>query len=369
MGTQVQAKILHIETVKDWRGGQQQVQYLVEGLVKKGVPTALVCPPGSELARRFKLLELPLFPVKIGHAFDLKAARSIVRVIKDHGFNILQAHSSHALALALLVKTMLPEIKLVASRRVDFSVKKPLVGALKYNNPLVDRVVCVSQNVLRVLKNDGVKPQRLTVIHDGIDLQRFEKASPDGLREELQIPENHLIVGTVAALVGHKDYPTLLKAAQQVLKKQENVTFCAVGDGGDREPLLQLHQSLDLGERFKFVGFRKDVGRFFKLFDVFVLSSHMEGLGTSVLDAMACGLPVVATAAGGIPEMIENGKNGLLVPPRNPQALAGAILQLLNDEALRHSLALAGKKNVSRFSIENNVLQHIELYQQLLKTD
>ncbi len=369
MGTQLQAKVLHIETVKDWRGGQQQVQYLVEGLVKKGVSTALVCPPDSELARRFKLLELPFFSVKIGHAFDLKAARNIVRLIKDRDFNILQAHSSHALALALLVKTMLPGIKLVASRRVDFSVKKPLVGALKYNNPLVDRVVCVSQNVLRVLKNDGVKPQRLTVIHDGIDLQRFEKTRPEGLRKELQIPENHLIVGTVAALVGHKDYPTLLKAAQLVLKQQFNVTFCAVGAGGDRDPLLQLHQSLELGEGFKFVGFRKDVGRFFKLFDVFVLSSHMEGLGTSVLDALACGLPVVATAAGGIPEMIENGKNGLLVPPRNPQALAQAILKLLNDEPLRQTLARTGQKSVSRFSIENNVRLHIELYRELIKED
>lgn len=359
-------KVLHLETALEWRGGQQQISYLVQGLMQKAVPTALVCRPGAKIFEYFETNGLPVVPLNIRHGLDLVAARRIAKMAKEQGFNILHAHSSHALMLGLLVKMLFRPLKLVASRRVDFSVKKSVVGTLKYNNGLVDKVICISENISRVLIDDGVSKEKLVIIHDGIDINRFELKSADELRRELSIPDEHFVVGTVAALVGHKDYPNLLQAAKTVLQEFEKVTFVAVGDGGDRDELEALKRDLNLGNRFLFVGFRDDLERFYSLFDVFVLASHKEGLGTSVLDALACGLPVVGTRAGGIPEMIEPEVNGMLVPARDPQALASAILRLLKDEVLREKLAQNARPSVQKFSVEQMVQKHIVLYRSLL---
>ncbi len=369
MGKETKIKVLHLETAVEWRGGQQQIAYLVHGLLKAGLETTLICRPESEIYRHFKQKGWPVLPVQIKHSADIKTARIIARFANENRFDLLHVHSSHALSLGILIKMMQPKLKLVASRRVDFSVRKPLIGTLKYNNKFIDRIICISENIARVLANDGVPPTKITVIHSGIDLDRFNCNSTTDLKEELRIPKDHLVVGTVAALVGHKDYPTLLQAAQKVIRRVPNVTFVAVGDGGDREKLRELHRSLELGNRFLFTGFRSDLQRFYNLFDVFVLASHKEGLGTSVLDALACGLPVVATKAGGIPEMITNEENGLLVPARNPQASASAIERLLKDWDLRKRLANNARASVQAFSFENMVQKHIALYRELVEGD
>ena len=366
MGKDTQIKILHLETALEWRGGQQQIVYLLQGLIANGIQTVLACSPKSEIMKYCRKNNLPVLPVEIGHGWDFSAARQIARFMQENAFNILHAHSSHALSLSLLVKTMRRSVKLVASRRVDFSVNKPVIGSLKYNNRLIDRIVCISENIARVLQQDGVDARKLTVIHSGIDVHRFVGVETSELRAELNISSEHLIVGTVAALVGHKDYPTLMQAAQLVCKKRADVTFLAVGDGGDRGKLNALHKELGLGDCFRFVGFRSDLQRFYNLFDIFVLSSYLEGLGTSVLDALACGLPVVATRAGGIPEMIVHEQNGLLVEKKNPRELAAGIERLINDDALRERLSQNARQSVKAFSYENMVQKHLMLYRELL---
>ena len=369
MGKKAEIKVLQLESSTEWRGGQQQIAYLIKGLLQVGVTTAIACRPQAQIFSYSQKHHWPVVPIKMRHSFDFTAAFKIAQFFKKNGFNILHAHSSHALTLSLIVKKMLPSLKLIAARRVDFSVRKPLIGVFKYNNRLIDRIVCVSENVAHVLQKDGVSSHKLTVIHSGIDIERFRNKPTAGLRNELQIPEDHLVVGTVAALVGHKDYPTLLRAAAQVIHKWPKVTFCAVGDGEERARLMAMAQKLKLSSRFRFVGFRTDLERFYNLFDLFVMSSHMEGLGTAILDAMACGLPVVATRAGGIPEIVGHQSNGLLVPPKDPPALAQAILELLQNVDLRVALAKRARQSVKKFSYQTMVQKHIQLYQQVLAAD
>ena len=179
----------------------------------------------------------------------------------------------------------------------------------------------------------------------------------------LGIPVGHSVVGTVAAMAGHKDYPNLLKAAEIVTRSREDVTFCALGDGPDRESILRQAQRLDLGDRFVFAGFRKDPRPFLALFDVFVLASKREGLGTAVIEAQAAGLPVVVCRTGGLPEIVQHGRNGLLVPPRDPGALARAVLSLVDDTELRRRLADTARQDAGRFSIAATVEQYVRLYE------
>jgi glycosyltransferase involved in cell wall biosynthesis len=214
---------------------------------------------------------------------------------------------------------------------------------------------------------DGVPARLLKIIHSGVDIHKYDNiVPPKNFKSKLGIPEHHLFIGTVAAMADHKDYPNLLKAARIVLNNNDNITFCAVGSGPEENRVLALAKKLQLEDRFIFAGFRKDVGNFLKSFDIFVLSSHLEGLGTSILDAQGVGLPIVACKTGGIPEIIDNDINGLLVPPKNPEALAKAILYLVQNDSRRKKLGENSKQTVQQFSIEKTVQRYLELYDELL---
>jgi glycosyltransferase involved in cell wall biosynthesis len=361
--------VLHIDAEYGWRGGQQQAVYLLEGMHKRGWPTALVCQPASDLWCYCRDHHLPCHPVRIRNELDLLAAYRIARLCRSTGVRLVHAHAAHAHALALWAKVIYPRLHFVSTRRVDFSIRNSVFSRLKYIHKRVDRIVCISDLVRRVLLADGVPDSRLTTIYSGVDTTKFaDLAAPEGLKSELGIPEDHLLIGTVAAVVGHKDYPNLLQAARLVVDRESKVSFCAVGDGDHWQLAQQLHVDLNLGRRFVFTGYRRDVGRLLKGFDLFVLASREEGLGTSLLDAQAVGLPVVATRAGGIPEVIETGRNGLLVPPRNAQALADALLQLVGDADLRQCLGRQAQTDVKRFSIDQTVTAYLDLYKALSGT-
>lgn len=362
-----QIRVLHIDAAKEWRGGQQQVVYLCEKMIDMGFKSEIVCQPDSELKAFCLTNKLPFYALPMRNELDIIAAFRISRYAKQNQYKILHLHSAHALSIGLLARLFCFRLKLIAARRVDFSVRKPLFGAIKYNNFFIDKIICISDQIRKVLVNDGVTENKMITIHSGVDLHKFNSISVSKtLRQELNIPENHLIVGTVAALAGHKDYPNLLYAAKKTIEKFDNVTFCAVGDGPDKDKIFNLAENLQLGSRFIFCGFRKDVGKFLKMFDIFVLASRKEGLGTSLLDAQSVGLPIVATKAGGIPEAVYNNGNGLLVPPSNPDALAQAIIDLINSKDKRIKFGQRAKNNVQKFDINQTVNKTIKLYRELL---
>jgi glycosyltransferase involved in cell wall biosynthesis len=361
-------KVLHIDSEKGWRGGQQQAVYLFEGLLKRGIESVFVCRPGSKLSEYFKNKALPFLEVPMRGELDIFSAFRIANYARKKGFGIFHLHSAHAHSIGLMAKLFYPKVKLIGVRRVDFKIKNNIFSRIKYRTSLINRIVCISEEIKRVMLKCGINEDKLTVIRSGVDINKFDKIEPDvSFRENYGIPKDYTIIGTVAALTGHKDYPNLLKAASEVLKKIQNVTFVAVGDGKNENEIKKLHSELKLGEKFIFAGYQKKIGKYLKAFDIFVLASKKEGLGTSVLDALSIGIPVIATNAGGIPEMIENGVNGILVSKQNPDELAKAILELINNPERMSMIGKNGKETVSKFSIDNTVEKNIELYKKLLE--
>ncbi|NNF99712.1 MAG: glycosyltransferase [Desulfobacteraceae bacterium] len=362
-------RVLHIDSEYGWRGGQQQVVYLLEAMYKNGYSTRLVCQPGSELAAYCSTQTLPHATVRMRGEIDIFAGYRIARLCRNLSINVIHTHAAHAHAIGLWVKLFYRNAKLIVTRRVDFSIRNSFFSLRKYTIPWVDHILCVSANIRTVLIADGVAMDKLDTIHSGIDTGKFDNTIlPVDYRSSMRIAADHCVIGTVAAMADHKDYPSLLKAAKIVLDKTEDTTFCAVGDGPLMGEVRQLAEELNLGSRFIFTGYRSDVGHFFKLFDIFVLSSHLEGLGTSILDAQAAGLPVVACRSGGIPEIVENETSGLLVPKKDPTALADAILSLVRDESRRRALGSSAKKAVQRFSIHRTVNKYMKVYDRLLNT-
>jgi glycosyltransferase involved in cell wall biosynthesis len=180
------------------------------------------------------------------------------------------------------------------------------------------------------------------------------------------VPEGAPVVGNVAALTGHKDHATLIEAAGLVLRARPETRFVIVGEGPLRRELEARVREGGLAGRVAFAGFRDDVDRLLPAFDVFCLSSQLEGLGTSVLDAMAFGRPVVATAAGGIPEAVEDGVTGRVVPVRDPVALARALLDVLRDPEARRAMGDAGRQRfLARFTADRMAEETLRVYAEL----
>nr|MDK2850883.1 hypothetical protein [Candidatus Cloacimonadota bacterium] len=360
-------RILHIDAERGWRGGQQQAFYLHEGLCKAGIHSDFVCQKGSMLQQRLKEEDLPYKAIHFLAEIDIIGSKRLANYAKHENINILHAHSSHALSWALGAKIFYPSVKVVASRRVDFHIRKNLLSHRKYMSPRLDAIVAISRHIYDVLLADGIPQSKLHLIHSGIDLQRFTNSQAQkNFRSIWGIPEESLIVGTIAAFVGHKDYPNFIQAAALARQQNPNLHFIAVGSGPKLEQMEQLARDLRLSPGFTFTGNQTEVGSLLKVFDIFVLASQKEGLGTSVLDAMSVGLPVIGTTAGGIPEMIVNLQSGILVPKSNPLALSETILRLAADRDLRARLGKAALERVKLFSKEEMLHKNMDLYQNLL---
>jgi glycosyltransferase involved in cell wall biosynthesis len=360
-------RVLHIDSEKGWRGGQQQAAYLFEKMHRLGCKTAMVCKPGSAMEKYCQVNDLPCHIIPMRGELDFSAGIKIAAIGREHGFDILHLHTAHAIATGLWAKLFKSDFHLIAVRRVIGHIRKNFLSRYKYANHRIDRIVCISDAIRRVLVEDGLPEDRLITIHSGIDVKRFSHdVNKESLKRELGIPEQDIVVGTVAAFTAEKGYSVLLEAASRVIACLPNVTFCAVGTGQDEVDIHAMAEKLNLGHRFVFTGFRNDIGSILKCFDVFVLASLHEGLGTSILDAQAIGLPVVASRTGGIPEIVQAGINGELVPPGDPDALSKALEKMVVDENRRKKYGENAKRTVELFSIETTVEKNFELYRNIL---
>jgi L-malate glycosyltransferase len=361
---------LHLDTARTWRGGQNQVLVTVMGLRALGHRTLLVAHPNGELRQRARE-GLDLFAIAPKTEMDLAAAWRLSRLIKQVTPDVVHAHDSHAVAMAALALSMstLPrKPPLIAARRVDFHLRGSALSRWKYRQ--VSCFICVSEAIRRMLIADGVPEDRLVTVNEGIDLERIAAAPPANLHEELWLPHHAPVVGNVAALVPHKGQRHLVEAAQIVGRRVPDARFIIAGEGELRSALERQIKEHRLEKHVLLLGFRPDVLSLHKAFDIFVMSSVTEGLGTSLLDAMACGKPIVATAAGGIPEVVRDRETGFLVPPRDHHAMARAIVTLLGDPALRHRMGEAGRTFVcERFSAERMVRDTLGVYERVVSKE
>lgn len=358
---------LHIDTAATWRGGQNQVLLTVLGLRERGERAMLVAHPDGELRRRVEE-GLELVPLAPGHELDLKAAWKLARVVRRVRPDIVHAHDPHGVAMASMALSMLtttPSPRLVAARRVDFHLKRNSFSKWKYRQ--VDLFIASSDAIRRILIRDGVPGDQIVTVHEGIDVDRIGRLPAINLHEQFFLPHNAPIVGNVAALVAHKGQRHLINAVPLVLREMPDTRFVILGEGPLRATLEHQIKALHLEKHVVMPGFRDDVLSCIKAFDLFVMSSETEGLGTSLLDAMAAGTPTIGTDVGGIPEAIDDRVSGLIVPPNDPASLARAIVKLLKDDALATRMGQAGLARARKqFSVETMVAGTIEAYRRMV---
>jgi glycosyltransferase involved in cell wall biosynthesis len=344
--------VIHVDTAATWRGGQNQVLLTAQGMVARGVPTQIACRAGGALEARARAAGIGVQPISFRGDLWPPGIMALARCLRREPRGLLLLHDPHAVSAGLAATRLGPRVPLVAVRRVDFPLRGPLSRA-KY--ALCDRVIVVSRGVRSVMEAAGIGSERLRLVYEGVP----DPAPAPGGRKalaELGVPEQAPVVGNVAALTGHKDHATLLEAMAILRPQQPQAWLVILGEGELRGALEARAHALGLSDRVVFAGFRRDLDRLLPAFSVFCLSSQLEGLGTSLLDAMAYGLPIVATAAGGIPEAVADGVTGRLVAPRDPQALARALAEVLCDDGRRAAWGAAGRRLfLERFTADRMV--------------
>jgi glycosyltransferase involved in cell wall biosynthesis len=312
-----------------------------------GHKAVLVAHPEGELYRRAS--EGPdLVPLAPRNEVDLSAAWKLSRIVKDWKPQIVHAHDPHAVAmagLALSFSAPEPRPRIVASRRVDFHLQGHSFSRWKYRQ--VELFIAASRAIADILEHDGVPRERIVVVHDGIDVAKIGRLPAVDLHADLWLPHKVPVLVNVGALVAHKGQKHLIDAMPGVLRQVPDAHLVIFGEGELRGALERQVKELRLEKHVLLPGFRPDVLQLMKSADLFVMSSVTEGLGSTVLDAMAMRLPVVATKAGGIPEAVVHSRTGLLVEVGDEEALAGAIVRLLKDAGLRRRLGEAGHAYVA----------------------
>lgn len=376
-------KIFHLDGERGFRGGERQLLYLAEFLRARGHENTVVCRKASPLERRaldrnFAVMNLPFL-----FEWDpLSAALLRRRAGRTAGPVLFHAHTAHAAALALLASGA-GGPPWVAHRRVDFPLANGRSARWKYRS--AGAVFAVSRAVRAILTAQGMPPESIRTIPDSVPVGVEENSwggwdrplSPASQRERGQLrsafaerwdaPERALWIGNLAALVPHKDQATLLRAMAALGRKRNDVRLFLIGDGPLRGELEELSRDCGAAPRVRFTGRQDDPAAWLKALDLFVLSSWGEGMGSVLLEAMSCGIPVVATAAGGIPEIVRHEDNGLLVPPREPELLAEAMDRLLRDPEGARRLAERALQGLERFGISRCAGEVEAVYRALLR--
>lgn len=349
-------KVLHINSEKSWRGGEQQMVNLIEELNKLGVESQICCRSNSKLSqyaqtKNISKRELSFAGLKILNALELKSF-----VIKEK-FDLIHTHSANAHTLAYYANLFGLKTPVIVSKRTDFKVK----SKAKYHFKELKFILCVSNKIKEItqssLKSRGV----VQTVYSGIDLERFETKQLS-LKQKLGLSEEVILIGNTSAIAPQKDYPTFLEVARKLPMYQ----FVIIGDGPLEAEIKNLASHLKL-TNIHFTGFIKDLSSYLKSLDCFLITSETEGLGTSILDAMICKVPVVATMAGGIPEIVINNKTGLLCEIKKTTAIAAAVKNILTDLELSQKLVDNAYQNINdNFSKQITAQKTFSYYQSAL---
>jgi glycosyltransferase involved in cell wall biosynthesis len=336
------------------------------------VRVAYLLPHKSQLVASLEAEAVPVECFGSRNVLDLRWLVALRRSLVRDPVHVLHAHNPVTALGGRIVARSLPRRlrpRLIVTDHNVWGSYKPVVR-------WADGLTCHWDDA-RFTVSEAVRAslpapiqQRSRVVVQGIEVEqvRAQRAERAAVRGELGLDPHAPVIGTVANLREQKAYPDLLAAAAEVLEQRPDARFLAVGQGPLEAEIRALHARLGLGDRFLLLGHRPDAVRVMAACDVFVLASHWEGLGVAVMEALALGLPVVATAVGGVPEVVEHGREGLLLPPRRPPELAAAILSLLNDSEACRRMAAAAEQRGAELSIDTAVRRTEAVYRELATT-
>ena len=327
--------------------------------------------PGYEVIRtKAEQARAPLVSIPDRGFWDWRVVRLLLRACREHKVTVWHGHDYKTNALGLLLHRF-HRMRLVATAHgwVQQTSRTPLYYRIdKWSLRRYERVVCVSTDLVDECRAAGVPEDRLLLLDNGIDATEYaRRRSVAEAKAALGFPVGSQLIGAVGRLSGEKAFDVLIRVVHALSTRGRAVRLVIVGEGGDRPALERLIAELGLADRVTLAGWQADVRGYFEAMDVFALSSLREGLPNVVLEAMALEVPVVATRVNGVPRLVQDGVNGLLVEAGDPATLAAALDRLLGDPPLQARFRVAGRETVEgRFSFAGRMRKLAKMYDELL---
>lgn len=359
-------RILHVDLGRAWRGGQQQVLTLAQGLARRGHEQSLLVPAGSPLAERGRAADLEVV-VLPPNAVRWRAAAKIRELLRRIGYDILHLHEAHAHTAAWLALAPRATNRIAARRVAYLAGRDPLTQA-KYRRG-ADCFIAISEFVRQSLLDSGVPAAKVEVVYDGIELPPLRTADERcRARASFGFDEGTTVLGCVGYLLPEKGQDRLVEAMTLIARDYPRAQLLLAGDGPLRQKIRRLVHKLGLEERVHLTGFLAEVERAYLATDVFVFPSLEEPLGSSLLAAMAWGLPVVAVGAGAVPEVIDPNVSGVLVPEAKAPSLAEGVKQLLEAPERWTELGRGARARIeSEFTAAIMVARTEAIYRQVVE--
>ena len=360
-------KILHLSSERSWRGGEQQIAYLIEELSQAGVENLVACRLGSAFEAYCRKQSIPHISLPFSSSLDFRTALGLKRYCREQAPALMHLHSSKSHGLAVLSAWLGNSTPMVLSRRVDFPLKKNWLSQKKYNHSGIRRIICVSDAIRQIVQQDISQPEKALSVHSGIDLTKFStEAIGNLLRQQYNIPADDWLVGNTAALAPHKDYFTFVNTVELLEQEGFPAFYFIIGTGPLEQEIKAYVKAKGLEHKIIFTGFLNNIAEVLPELDLFLMTSKTEGLGTSLLDAFASKVPVVATAAGGIPEIVRHEETGLLAPVGDARQLARHVKTLHQNKQLRDKLVPSAYSFVQSFSKKHTAQKTLAIYREVL---
>ena len=335
-------RVLHLDSGREWRGGQRQVYLLARGQREQGHEPLVIAAPDAPLIRRLRSSGIAVAAVRMRADWDLAAARRVRAVLRTWNADLIHAHDARAHAIALAALIGRKQLPLVVTRRVPFIPR----GRLKYGRR-VARFIAISSAVRDALIAGGVDPARIDLVYSGVPHPSM--GTPRDWRLECRWPADSVVCGIVGAMTAEKGVATLTEIGGR-LPDEIRARIRLVLLGGQSAGT----QSVGGIAAFR-AGFVDEIHAAMAGLDILLHPSSAEGLGTAVIDAMSLGVPPIAFRVGGLPELIEDQRSGLLVPAGDVAAFAAATERLVRDTGFRRSLAASGPARAAEFSVERMI--------------
>jgi len=353
---------LVIDTERVWRGGQDQLLALLRGLRQRKHQVHLICQPHTLLGTRADESGICVHPLAIRSEIGPHSFLSLISVLRRVRPGILAFNTPKAILIGTLAAKFAPVGAKIIFRRVNFPLHNNFFSRFKYTWG-IDRIIAISESIRLQLQMCGIPAALINTIYEGMDLSLY----PPPIEPKHRTAHDPVVIGTVAHLSREKGLNYLIQAASLIPDVHNRMRFVIVGDGKCLPELKELCQRKGLQDIFHFAGFHSSTFSFMQSFDIFVLPSLSEGLSSAILEAMSASLPIIATKVGGIPELVKDGDNGLLVAPADPAALAFAIQHLTDKPEESTRMGQRGRERIEgQFTIERKILETEQLCCNLL---
>jgi glycosyltransferase involved in cell wall biosynthesis len=364
--------ILHVSAVKSWGGGENQIETLIYELKKSNpeVNNIVLCVKDTLFHKRLSLTTIPFETASLAYNLDFRFSLKIIALCKKHNVDLVHIHDTSAIALTIIADKLYALPPFIFSKKTSFPIKKKKLTLYKYNYPKIKKYLCVSNETKRISADSIYDKSKLITIYHGTSLLNKNTKTDFLLRDKLEIDASKKIIGHIGNHIRAKNLETFVETINDIVhvKKRTDFFFVQIGNFTDlTENIVLKVKELNLEQHVKFLGYTPNASNFIPQFDTFLMTSQSEGIPQVIFESFYHKTPVISTDVGGIPEIIENGINGLLVPKHSPKLLSDQIIYLHeNTELINQFTTISYSKLMENFLASTMAQKILEEYQKVV---